>query len=335
MPDWTDLHAHIHRLLKARQLLPQGSHCLVAVSGGQDSMALLKLLWDLRPKWGWRVVVAHANHRWRADAEANASFVETWCRDHGISCDTVTAAQPPSSEAAARQWRYDQFHQLARYHGCTRVATGHTATDRAETLLYNLMRGSGADGLQALTWQRPLQPAAPLPIVLVRPLLAITRAETVAFCRQQGLPHWQDCTNQDRAYARNRIRLDLLPYLAEQFNPRVEHTLAQTAEVLAAEVAYLETMVDSLYASVVEADAGGRPRRLHRPPLQVSHVALQRRLIRRVLQQRQIAQVGFEQVAKVVHLITAPHRSQSDPLPGGAIARVDGDWIRFIDPDCA
>lgn len=295
-------------------------------------MALLTLLWDLRSKWGWRLVVAHANHGWRADAEANANFVETWCRDHGISCDTVTAAQPPASEAAARQWRYDQFHQLARCHGCTRVVTGHTATDRAETLLYNLIRGSGADGLQALTWQRPLHPQVSPPVLLVRPLLTLSRAETAAFCRQQGVPYWQDCTNQDRRYARNRIRLDLLPYLAQQFNPKVEHTLAQTAEVLTAEVAYLEADVDHLYPSVVQGDAAGRPQRLHRSHLRGRHVALQRRVIRRVLQQRHRAQVGFEQVAKVMHLITAPNRSQSDPLPGGAIARVDGDWIIFVEP---
>ena len=109
------------------------------------------------------------------------------------------------------------FEQLAVEQECLRIATGHTATDRAETLLYNLMRGSGADGLQALGWQRPISDTSP-GVQVVRPLLNWTRQETATFCYQFNLPIWEDSTNQDRTYARNRLRLDVMPLLRKSFN---------------------------------------------------------------------------------------------------------------------
>jgi tRNA(Ile)-lysidine synthase len=96
------------------------------------------------------------------------------------------------------------------------IVTGHTASDRAETLLYNLIRGTGADGLQALTWRRLLSSG----IVLVRPLLEVTRVQTGQFCQDMHLAVWEDSTNLDLNYARNRIRQDLLPYLQTHFNPK-------------------------------------------------------------------------------------------------------------------
>jgi tRNA(Ile)-lysidine synthase len=243
---------------------------------------------------------------------------------------------PPASEAAARTWRYRRLAQAAEIHGCTHVATGHTASDRAETLLHNLMRGSAANGLQALTWCRPLSPDPP-DLTLVRPLLGLTRQQTAAFCHQQQIPVWVDRTNRDRAYTRNRIRLEVLPQL-RTFNPQVDRTLAQTAEVLTAEVAYLEEQCDRLVPTCVQ----WQPPQLQRRVLATIPLALQRRLVRRFLQrlvsgptgpdQASPGQIGFDHVEKLVALITAPNRSQSDPFPGGAIAQVQGDWITWQPP---
>ena len=117
------------------------------------------------------------------------------------------------------------------------------------------MRGSGTDGLQALCWQRALSPA----VQLVRPLLSITRGETAAFCQTAGLKVWEDVTNQDHQYARNRIRVELLPYLKTHFNPQVEQMLSQTAELLQADVAYLETATDDLWQVVVNIAEQSQP----------------------------------------------------------------------------
>lgn len=332
MTAWSSLHAHVHQTLRSRRivtsshqaqhLLPKHSRLLVAISGGQDSQCLLRLMVDLQDKWRWQLHSVHCNHRWRSDADANAAFVMDVTQAWGVPCTVQTAEHPPNSEAAARQWRYAMFAHLAQALNCTHVVTGHTASDRAETLLYNLTRGSGMDGLQALTWQRPLNENA-ANISLVRPLLDVTRAATGQFCQEHTIPVWEDATNQDKTYARNRLRLDVLPLLRGYFNPQVDSSLAQTAEILTAEVAYLEQAALTIYQQCVEGNDIQR-RRLRESPL-----ALQRRVIRQALCQQLCIQAHFDHVEKVVALLHAPNRSQTDPFPGGAIAIVDDPWIRF------
>jgi len=326
--DWSDSHARVHRLLKVRALLPSQASVIVAVSGGQDSVTLLKLLVDLQPKWQWYLQVIHCDHRWRKDSGDNARFVEQLCARWNIPCTIISAAAPPATEALARHWRYQVFENSAHGNGYSHIATGHTATDRAETLLYNLIRGSGADGLQALAWERPISKASPH-LKVVRPLLDWTRQDTAAFCRQFRLPIWEDSTNQDTGYARNRRRLDIMPQLKGYFNPTVELTLAQTAELLTADVDYLEQLTQELYEVVVQPSSTAGPWRIQRQPLRQVHLALQRRVMRQVLQQITAAQVNFEAVEKLVALIHAPNRTRTDPFAGGVIGSVEGDWIIF------
>ncbi|MCC5624224.1 tRNA lysidine(34) synthetase TilS [Nostoc sp. CHAB 5715] len=341
---WTPLHAKIHRTMRSRHLFERHQKLLVAVSGGQDSLCLIKLLLDLQSKWGWDLGIAHCDHRWRSDSEANAHHVENLAKTWDISFYLETANKPINSEAAARDWRYQALSAIAQANNYQYIVTGHTASDRAETLLYNLIRGTGADGLQALTWQRLLTTG----IMLVRPLLEITRSQTEQFCQELKLPIWEDSTNHDLQYARNRIRQELIPYLRENFNPQVESALAQTAELLQAEVEYLEKAAqqvrDGAMSGGDEGDEGeisssssssssspsspfAFPLRLNRRVLQKAPLALQRRVMRQVLQQILTDAPSFEHIEKLTALIIAPNRSQTDPFPGGAIAQVEGDWI--------
>ncbi|MBW4634814.1 MAG: tRNA lysidine(34) synthetase TilS [Iphinoe sp. HA4291-MV1] len=327
---WTSLHAKLHRTIRSRHLFERNQRLLVAVSGGQDSLCLLKLLLDLQSKWGWYLGIAHCDHRWRSDSQTNANHVENLAKNWGVSFYLRTAHEPLKSEAAARDWRYQALSAIAHENQFHCIVTGHTASDRAETLLYNLIRGTGADGLQALTWQRLLDND----IVLVRPLLEMTRTQTGQFCQDFQLCVWEDSTNQDLKFARNRIRQVIVPYLQEYFNPQVESALAQTAEILQAEVEYLEQAARQLRqeASGDEGDEGGNiytryPIRLNRRVLQKAPLALQRRVMRQVLQEILQSAPSFEQIEKLIALISAPNRSQTDPFPGGAIAQVEGDWI--------
>ncbi|NJP09206.1 MAG: tRNA lysidine(34) synthetase TilS [Leptolyngbyaceae cyanobacterium RU_5_1] len=346
---WTLLHAHLHQTLRDRKLLESGQPVLVAVSGGQDSLCLARLLLDLQPKWKWTLAIAHCDHRWRDDSEANAAFVHDLAQSWQLPFYLQTAEQRLTSEATARQWRYQSLCAIAQKHGYNHIATGHTASDRAETLLYNLVRGSGADGLQALTWKRPLTPE----INLVRPLLTLNRAQTAQFCHDLQLHIWQDSTNQDLNYARNRIRLELLPYLQTHLNPQVEQALAQTVELLQAEVDYLETEAGKLLQQAVQtlnigaiANSSLPPEKfsvnqthseqsplpapqisLNRRILQTVPLALQRRVMRQILLKILPCAPNFEQVEKLVALINAPNRSQTDPFPGGAIAHAKDDQI--------
>ncbi|WP_052128841.1 tRNA lysidine(34) synthetase TilS [Neosynechococcus sphagnicola] len=319
---WTPLHVRLDHTLQQRQLLLPHQRLLVAVSGGQDSLCLIQLLRDLQPKWHWQLAIAHCDHRWRSDSLANAEYVETLAEGWQLPCHRSTASQRATSEAGARTWRYDCLQAIAQAEGYTAIVTGHTASDRAETLLYNLMRGSGLDGLQALSWQRSLGTG----LTLVRPLLGFTRQETEGCCRHAQLKIWEDATNQDLTYARNRIRQKLLPYLHTHCNPQVERHLAQTAELLQADTHYLETQADNLRQQVQHPS---QPK-LYRPPLQVAPLALQRRVLRQFLQQWLPTAPNFEQVEKFQQLIAAPNRTRTDPFPGEAIAQVTGNWIWLL-----
>jgi tRNA(Ile)-lysidine synthase len=356
---WSDLHAQLHRVLRQRSLLPRGARVVVAVSGGQDSVALLRLLLDLQPKWQWHLWAVHGNHGWRPDAADNVTFVADLCQTWGVPCQVVRADPPPATEADARQWRYEILGHAAQALGATHIATGHTATDRAETLLYNLLRGSGTDGLQALAWERPLDLGEKeSALTVVRPLLFLSRQATGDFCQRENLPLWVDSTNADLTYTRNWLRLEVFPCLETHVHPRIVHTLAQTAEILTAEVALLDQLTDDLYQRVRVQQVGERARPsftdppskspsdlwkdplgpcgdwvLQREPLRSAPLALQRRLLRRVLHTVLTAAVTFDQVEKLVALISAPNRTQTDPFPGGWLAQVEGDHIRILRPD--
>ncbi|MBE9206379.1 tRNA lysidine(34) synthetase TilS [Nostoc sp. LEGE 06077] len=320
---WTSLHAKIHRTIRSRNLFQHHERLLVAVSGGQDSLCLIKLLLDLQSKWSWYLGIAHCDHCWRDDSQANADHVKNVAKNWGVDFYLETAKEPVNSEAVARNWRYQALNAIAQQYNYQYIVTGHTASDRAETLLYNLMRGTGADGLQALTWQRPLSAK----ITLVRPLLEITRPETGQFCQDFQLPIWEDSTNQDVKYARNRIRQELIPYLQTNFNPKVESALAQTAELLQADVEYLEQAAQHLREEAMMGSADDLKLKLNRRVLQPAALALQRRVMRQVLLEILPDAPNFEHIEKLTALITAPNRSQTDPFPGGAIAQVQGDWI--------
>lgn len=324
---WTPLHDRLHKTLRQRHLLPKQQCILVAVSGGQDSLCLIRLLLDLQPKWEWSLAIAHCNHRWRKDSDDNATHVMQLAKTWGIPGYCVTAETGATSEAIARQWRYQVLADLAQTHQYSSVVTGHTASDRAETLIHNLIRGSGADGLQALTWQRELASG----VQLVRPLLELSRPETTYFCQETQLPIWEDSTNQDWSYARNRIRHELLPYLQTHFNPQVEQALAQTAEVLRADVAYLESAAQDLRQSATASPDSSAvqssAQRLNRTILRAAPLALQRRVMRQVLQDVMPTAPSFEHIEKLTALVMAANRSRTDPFPGGAIAEVNGDWI--------
>lgn len=314
---WRSLHARLHQRLKQTDLLPRQGRILIAVSGGQDSVCLGQLLLDLRSRWGWQLAIAHCDHSWMMDrglADHVADLANRWQLPFYLAQPTTAIAE---TENAARQWRYQGLTQLAEQHQFPYVVTGHTLSDRAETFLYHLTRGSGMGGLGSLTWRRSLTPD----IQLVRPLLAISRAETGDFCRELALPVWEDPYNQKLEFARNRIRRDVLPQL-QQLNPQVESHIAQTAELFYEENDYLEAIAAQHLRESLNA-----ARQLNRLPLRPLHPALQKRIIRQLLQQILPKMPTFEQIVAVQALITAPNRSQTSTFPGNLYFQVQQDWI--------
>ncbi len=317
---WTNLHSELHKTLRQRSLLPPGEKVLIAVSGGQDSLCLGKLLLDLRSKWHWQLAIAHCDHQWSTDAGI-ADRVKEVAESWQLPCYLKMADTLKETEVAAREWRYQALMEIAREQEFNYIVTGHTKSDRAETLLYNLIRGAGGDGLAALSWERSLTGE----ITLVRPILDIYRRQTLEFCQQFELPIWHDVVNENNKYARNRIRGELIPYLQQHFNPQVESSLAQTAELLRADIQYLEVKAQNLLHQATEAQELS----LDRLVLRNASLAMQRRAIRQFLPRVMSRQPNFDQIEVVVNLISAPNKSRTSTLPGGAIAEVAGQWIVF------
>lgn len=222
---WSADHLRLHRWLRQRpELLPQGSTLLLAISGGQDSMALLALLRDLMRLHHWRLQLWHGDHGWRAEAGNQADGLAAWAAAQGLTLWRERWNTPQANEAAARQWRYACLTERALALGASRVVTGHTASDRAETLLLQLARGSHQRG----SGPRTLRPLAG-PIHLARPLLAFSRADTARLCQTLQLPVWHDPSNNDPRFSRNRIRSEVLPVL-EALHPGASRRLSALGE---------------------------------------------------------------------------------------------------------
>mgnify|MGYP003952662421 CR=1 FL=1 len=267
---WSSWHDRLHRqLLNNPQLLPKGKTLLLAVSGGQDSMAMLGLVNDLQRLHGWQLLVWHGNHGWHPGSTEIAAELEDWCEDRRLSfsCDRANT-EAVKTEAGARHWRYKQLIQHALEHSsddpqqrCQHVLTGHTGSDRAETLLLNLARGADLSGLSSLRGQRNLAEG----LVVVRPLLNFSRAETLQICKQLTLPIWLDPSNQNLELSRNRVRHDVLPVL-EELHPGCSLRMARLAERLSHHQSTQETLA-SLALQSLQSERGLERRRLSQLPL--------------------------------------------------------------------
>jgi tRNA(Ile)-lysidine synthase len=306
---WTSWHDRLHRrLLMQPQLLPQGSSLLLAVSGGQDSMALLALLQDLVPLHGWDLRLWHGDHRWHDGSSQIAAELGAWCqqRELLLQVDQAAPGQVPS-EAKARQWRYERLAQRGREAGAD-VVTGHTASDRAETMLLQLARGSDLAGLAALPSIRPLSPEGPQ---LRRPLLHLQRDDTLQICRDLALPIWEDPSNQSPDFARNRIRQEVLPVM-EELHPGSTQRMSELAERVS-QVRDSQTELSQMALEVLQTPDG-----LNRRGLGALSPATRRLLLAQWLQQQGLPPLPATQLDEL-------SRRLDKGAPGGA-ADLAGGW---------
>jgi tRNA(Ile)-lysidine synthase len=237
----------------------------VAVSGGPDSVALLRALLALRPpQTGSRLIVAHLNHRLRGEeSDADAFFVrelhERLARTYPrleLRCEAISVAESAqvehgNLEAVARRLRYDWLANVA-LEACARwLATGHTVDDQAETVLHRLLRGAGLQGLRGIAARRPLMPN----VALLRPLLGVTRAEVLAYLDDEGQDYRKDSSNQDLRFTRNRLRHELLPQLA-RYNPAIAAVLCRLAEQADEAYRAVAAQAQALFAEAERPRAG-------------------------------------------------------------------------------
>lgn len=234
---------------------------LVAVSGGADSVALLRALAAIRLAGPGRLVVAHFNHRLRgAESDADEQFVVELCRMLGLACEvgraeaSLAAASSDGVEAAARQARYDFLQAAAERLGARYVVTAHTADDQAETILHRIVRGVGLAGLAGMPRSRSMGPA----VALLRPMLGLRRADVLAYVAELRQPYCEDASNLDHGYTRNRLRHHLLPLLAEQYNPQVAEALLRLGRLAGEAQSVILAQVEALLPKCLRHEGPSR-----------------------------------------------------------------------------
>lgn len=310
------LASSVLQYVRKHRLVRPGERVAIAVSGGPDSIALLRLLLELGNELGIVPSVAHFNHKIRgADSEKDALFVSDTAKEYGLefhSADGDAAAHAKktgaSVETAARELRYGFFSSLLDRNLADHVATGHTCDDQAETVLMKLLRGAGTKGLAGIHPMLKMSRGT-----VIRPLLGIRRSEVEAYLRALGQQWREDATNLVLHHTRNRLRHELMPQLA-RFNPSLATTLAETAEISRAEEEYWTGIVRDLLPSVFN----GHTCALNASALLEKPLALQRRLLRAAAEHAGIT-LEFEHVEELRQLMhSAPtQQPKTLDLPGG------------------
>ena len=298
-----------------------GQRVGVAVSGGSDSVCLLHLLHELSPRWDLHLRVVHVDHGIRgAASREDAEFVRGLASSFALPFDVRTADVPSMDdnlEQAARRVRQQFYGELLGSGIVDRIATGHTRSDQAETVLFRVLRGAAFAGLAGV---RPFTEDG-----IVRPLLYCTREEVRSWLRERGIPWREDETNQDCSYTRNRIRHELLPQLRREYNPKIDDALANLAEIARDEDDFLVGQL----GDVSFGGVGDGPICLPLGQLR-SHPAAARRLVRAAIRaiKGDLRQIDFGHVEAVLEMARAADGHGRIQVPGVDVFR-SFDWVRF------
>ena len=279
----------IRETICKHNLIEKGDHIVIGLSGGPDSVCLFHVLLKLREDMDLTIHPVHVNHLFRPGAaEADQEYVEKLCERFGhtarvftVDCNALAEQQGMTSEEAGRKARYDAFWQVAlevaaeaadakaEGSGCTlpdvKIAVGHNADDQAETVLFRILRGTGMDGLAGMAYMREEKRSAdagePGGIFrIIRPLLDVRRDEVEDYCSALGLQPVTDHTNNEELYTRNKIRLDLIPYIEEKYNANFREGLIRMAKIAAADKEYFWEETAQAYERLrVSAASGSEP----------------------------------------------------------------------------
>ena len=314
------IRAKVREWVERHALLPQGGHIVAACSGGPDSLALVDLLDGFRREMEFTLFVAHLDHGLRGEASRqDADFVCAFCAERhlpffggAVDVSAEVLAGGGSVEEVARRLRYDYLRQVAAEVGGAVIATGHHRDDQAETVLMNLIRGSGGRGLGAM---RPRQGD------VIRPLLCLTRSDIEDYCEEQGLRPRIDSSNGQLKFRRNRIRHELAPLLRREYNPGLTETLCRTADILSDEQNFMRSYVEQLLPELAKWVENGYC--LEATTFASLHVAVQRELLLRLLDKKKgsLRGITFTHVEQIRELFLQERGSYRIDLPGGLQAR--------------
>jgi tRNA(Ile)-lysidine synthase len=308
----------INNNIVQRNLAKPFDRILVAVSGGQDSICIIKSIYQLKKQWQWKIGMIHCDHRWNDLSQSQAKHVATLAYDMQIDYYQPVIIKSIKKENYARNWRYQMIQQVAVQYKYSIIITAHNASDRIETLFYNIIRGTGTQGM-SLNWQRNLNDCFytsskiwgnhhqiiwkkvqyhkidntilssknGISLKVIRPFLDITRSELRDLLKLWHMPSWPDNTNHKLIIRRNRIRHRIFPYIRLYYNPSIDQALARFSEILCSENSYFNNITDIILSKVticLNSDAS----RKHAFALNIElircfPISLQRRILKRFI----------------------------------------------------
>jgi len=324
-----DFLSKVLQTITAHRMLTAGDSVLVAASGGPDSSALLHALFRISQKNGMPIAAAHLHHGLRPlEADRDAEAVGRQAAQLGvpffeerIDVEGFSGRGGLSLEEAARKVRYDFLRRTADRRGFTKIAVGHHADDSVESMLMFFFRGAGPRGLSGIL---------PVRGRIIRPLIERRRDEIRRYLARQGLSFVVDSTNEDRRFLRNRIRHELIPLLAAEYNPKLTETLLRLSTVLRDEERWLAGLAEKALAET-RIDRDDSSVTLSVPALAALPAAARRRVIRSALLgvKGDLRRIGFRHVEAVCRLATQPRAAGELHLPRGIGVYRSYERLRF------
>ncbi|MCL5986978.1 MAG: tRNA lysidine(34) synthetase TilS [Actinobacteria bacterium] len=323
-----DIYLTIKKFVTENNLIIHGQKIICSVSGGPDSLCMLLALHRLGKEFDLSISVFHLNHMLREyDSEADAAFVAEVAREIGVeayieTCDILRLAEQKkkSIELTAREERIRRLRARAKEIKADRIATGHTLSDQAETVLYRIIRGCGLNGLSAMR---------PLSGIFIKPLLCIYREQSEQFCQELGYEYRVDRTNFDLSCDRNRIRNRVIPLVNELFNRDIRSSLVRLAELAEEDNVALED-ISSVEFDKITVKSKDEIRILKADLLRQPDAIL-KRVLRRILLlvKGEVADVDEESIKSILKILNSSGGYKTVDVGSGIKVESEYDWIIF------
>lgn len=244
------LKEEVLKTIETYNLIEKNDKIVIGVSGGPDSICLLHVLYSLKEKLGIEIVVAHVNHMLRDVADLETEYVQSFCKKLGIECYVkkadileISKTQKKGTEEVGRQVRYDFFDEVAKKTNSNKIATAHNSNDRAETVILNILRGSGLSGLKGI---EPIRDNK-----YIRPLINTDRQDIENYCNDNKLEPKYDKTNNENIYTRNKVRNTVIPYIKKEFNPNIIKTINRLSSLATEENEYLQAITKQEFENLL------------------------------------------------------------------------------------
>ena len=342
-----EVRSRIARTIRDRDLITAGDLVILGLSGGPDSSCLFDVLLSLREEMGFSLRTVHVNHGLRPGVcDEEQAFVESWCRREGVPCRAIRVdchayaeEHGLTDEEAGRELRYAAFYAEAvlwrrdlegspKDGAAVKICVAQNENDQAETILQRLVRGTGTDGLAGIPYKRKGDEDT----LIVRPLLDVDRKSIEDYCLERDLSPRIDQSNLEPVYTRNKIRLELLPYLRDNFNPNIEETLARMGRIAAEDKAYLAAESERALAQLT-TERDDTMFGMSRGRLAGLDPAIRHRVVRLALKE-----LGLDRDVERTHLLAADRlltsgkSSGTTEFPAGYTLRVSYETAEFLAP---